>query len=483
MKLKKIVAFMLCVVMVCSCISVNAAGSVQIFNPIDTTNGEVVADFYDKLLNYIIKHYRYDVTKEELLTAAVDYVLTNNPELLEDFGKGAFEALDENSMFYNAEEFEARLSDVTGQYVGIGIHVYQDEDMVILGEAIPGSPAENAGFEVGDVVIAVNGEDVRGYGIDKTTSLIKGEEGTSVTIKVLRNGKEYEYTLARATIKVNPVTYEILPGTNIGYVKISSFNDNATEEFDKAMIALGDQGVKKVILDLRNNLGGNLNAAVAVASYFVPTGKLIVTQEYKDSKKNKKYYSENTKYKFKGAVLINEYSASASEIVAGTLKDYKTVKIVGKVSYGKGTVQTYDILRSNQYMWYTIAEYYTPSHNTIHKVGIKPDYSVTNRYVPFDMNSLVQYEITRDLPIGSTGDDVYAVKSRLAEIGYIITVNGVYDQKTADIVSKFQEAVGLPVTGVADVVTQININDTLKEAKVLDDRQLEKAKEIVAKMK
>ena len=482
LKFKKIFATVLCVVMLVSGISVNAAGA-QILNGIDTTNGEVVSGFYSNLLDYIVKYYRYDITREELMEAAVMKVLTDHPELLEDFGKGAFEALDENSMFYNAEEFESRLEDVSGVYVGIGINVYFDEEFVILGEPIEGSPAEASGLQVGDIVVAVNGESVEGYGIDKVTSLIKGEEGTEVTITVSRNREHYTYTLKRATIKINPVTFEIIEDCNVGYLKISSFNSNTGNYISTAMNYFGERNVKTVILDLRNNLGGQVDAAIAVASYFIPDGKLIATLEYKNEKNNEKYYANKTKYKFNGVVLINEYSASASELVSGAIKDYGVGVLVGQTSYGKGTAQTTTPLRSNQYMWYTVAEYYTPSHNTIHKVGIQPDYIVSNKYADFDMSTVKAYEITRTLNVGDTGEDVYAVEERLKALGYLLEANDVYDELTENAVKNFQSNTGLFSYGVADITTQIRLNDELKAAKVLVDKQYERALSLAKNIK
>ncbi len=482
LNVKKIFATILCIVMLLSCVSVNAEG-VHILNGIDTTNGEVVSEFYSNLLDYIVKYYRYDITREELMEAAVTKILTDHPELLEDFGKGAFEALDENSMFYGAEEFEARFEDVSGVYVGIGINVYFDEEYVILGEALPNSPAENSGLQVGDIVVAVDGESVEGFGLDKVTSLIKGEEGTEVSITVSRNRVNYTYTLKRATIKINPVTYEIIEDGNVGYLKISSFNANTEESVAQAMDYFGEKNVKTVILDLRNNLGGYMNAAISVASYFIPDGKLIATEEYKNEKNNKKHYADETKYKFNGVILINEYSASASELVSGAIKDYGTGIIVGETSYGKGTVQTTVPLRSNHYMWYTVAEYYTPSHNNIHKVGIEPDYAVSNKYADFDMSTVTSYSVTRTLNIGDTGEDVYAVKERLNALGYRLEVNDVYDELTANAVKNFQANTGLFPYGVADITTQIRLNDELKISKVLVDKQYERALSLAKNIK
>lgn len=480
---KKIIACVLCfIILSTSVVSVNAKSLAELFT-IDTTNGEVVSDFYENLIGYIMRNYRYDISKEEILSAAVKNILTNHPELLEEMGKGAISALDENSFYYNKDEYMSRFEDVSGIFVGIGINVYHDENKVILGEAIEGSPADGSGLEVGDVVVAVDGERVENYSLDKVTSLIKGELGSTVSITVLRNGSEYTYSFQRATIKINPITYNVIEDTNIGYVKISAFNANTIDAYAAAMTDFNQKGVKTIILDLRNNLGGYMDAAIAVASYFVPNGKLIASEEYKDEKKNKYHYANKTDYKFKGVVLVNEYSASASELVTGALKDYGTCTVVGQTSYGKGTVQTTVPLRSGHYLWYTVAEYYTPSHNTIHKTGIEPHYSVTNRTKDFDMSTVTAYEITRVLNVGDTGEDVRAVKERLKALGYVIDVNDVYDIKTADAVSNFQKNSGIFSYGVADITTQIKINDILKTSKVSVDRQLEKAIELAKNIK
>ncbi len=483
MKLKRIFAVLLCVVMMFSAISTVSAKTLADYLPIDTTDGEKVAEFYDNLLNYIMKYYKYDISREEMLTAAVTAILKEHPELLEEFGKGTFEALDENSMYYNEEEFATRLEDVSGVYVGIGINVHYDEEYVILGEAIEGAPAEGSGLKVGDRVIAVDGVNVKGYGLDKVTDLIKGVAGTSVEITVLRNGEEYTYTIKRAEIKINPVTYKLIDGTDVGYVKISSFNANTGEAFAKVMNEFNEKGVKKVILDLRNNLGGYLSAAIEVASYFIPDGELIATEEYKNEKNNQYHHAKDTPCKFKAVVLINEYSASASELVSGAIKDYKAGYIVGQTSYGKGTVQTYVPLRSNHYMWMTVAEYYTPSHKVIHKSGIDPDYFVTNKLEPFDMSTVTPYEITRVLKVGDKGSDVKCLKERLSALGFKLEINETYDLQTADLIKQFQKNTKLFPYGVADFTTQIKINDVLKETKVEVDKQLEKAISLAEKMK
>ena len=473
MKLKNIFAITLCIVMMFLAVGVNAAD--EIANPLDMTDGEKVSEYYDKLLEFIIDEYKYDITKEELLSAATKQILTDHPELLEEFGKGAFNALDENSKFYTPDEYEERVTDVSGVYVGIGINVFYD-DKVILGEAIEGSPSENSGLQIGDIVVAVNGERVEGYGLEKVVSLIKGEEGTNVDITVLRNGAEYTYTIKRAVIKINPITYEIIDGTDVGYVKLASFNANAAEAFAEVMAEFHEKGIEKIILDLRNNVGGYLDAAISIASYFIPDGELVIAEEHNERNMDYFFYADETDYKFKAVILINQYSASASELVACAIRDYGAGVFVGQRSYGKGTMQGIKYhVRSNHYLWLTVAEYFTPSHTSIHKVGLKPDYPVMNKTAKFDMNNVTPYQITRVLNVGCTGEDVYAVKERLKALGYNIEVNDTYDIKTADVVTSFQAATELFPYGVADITTQIKINDILSESKVEVDKQLERA--------
>ncbi|MBR0276856.1 MAG: S41 family peptidase [Clostridia bacterium] len=477
MKIKKFFSLIICFVIIISAINVNAFNF--IVKSVDTDNGEQVSDFYDRLIDYIVKTYKYDITRDELLTAAAKSILKEHPELLVEFGKGAFEALDENSEYYTFDEYTDVYSTVSGYYVGIGVHVLQSAGRIILGEPIEGTPAASSGLMVGDIIIAVDGENVKDYSLDKIVSMIQGEIDTEVSITVLRDKNEYTYKIKRTIIEINPVTYNIIEDTNFGYVKISSFNASTMEGFDTAMKYFHDNDISKVVLDLRNNLGGYLDAAVGVASYFIPDGKLVVTEEHKDETKNIKHYANKTIDKFRAVVLINEYSASASEVVASALRDYGTGVLVGKTSFGKGTVQVAIPVKSADVLWLTEAEYYTPNHAQIHKVGIDPDYFVSNPKEEFDMSSLTKYEITRVLQIGDSGEDVYAVKERLSKIGYSLNLDDVYDERTAEVVEHFQESTELFPYGVADITTQIKINDILRTSYVTVDKQFDKAVELL----
>lgn len=481
MNMKRITAFVLTAVMLC--FSTVSYANTTYLNALDMTDGEKVSDFYDSVLDYIVKNYKYDITKEELLSSAVKSLLKDHPELFSELGKGAFEALDENSAFYTDEEYTDVYSDVSGVYVGVGILVHQEGTKVVLGEPLENSPALYSGLKVGDIVLSVNGEDVTGYALDKVTSLIKGPAGTEVEIEVLRGGKHYTYKMNRAEIKINPIEYYLIEESNVGYVKISTFNVSTSDEFAKAMKYFGEAGVKNVILDLRNNLGGYLNAAVNVASYFIPDGELVVTEEYKKAEKSKEHFAKKTDKKFKAVVLINEYSASASEVVSCALRDYGSGVLVGKRSYGKGTVQTTTRIRSLDVLWMTVAKYYTKSHTEIHKEGIEPDYIVSNSTEKFDMKNVPSYEITKIIKEGDRGDEVTAIKKRLTYLGYYLSDDDVFDENTKLAVSDFQENFGLFPYGEADLTTQVKINDVLRDTTVTVDNQYNKALEIAKELK
>ncbi len=470
-KFTRSVASLLCAVTLILSASVVFAAPVM-------DEGTLASKLFDAYMDFIVDNYKYDITKEELLEKALDGFLKENPQYLEQLSAYAFDTLDANSRFYTKEEYESVYSDVSGVYVGIGINIHLDNNTIILGEPIKGAPADGSGLKVGDVVVAVDGVDVSGYSLDKVTSLIKGEEGTTTKITVKRNGQPYTYEIKRAKIKLQSVTYNIIEGTDVGYIKISSFNASTSEGFEEAAKFMGENGVKNIVLDLRNNLGGYLSAAVDVASYFVPNKALVVTAERKDTKKNTKYYANKTPYKFRAAVLINEYSASASEVVSSVIHDYKSGVLVGKRSFGKGTVQEPAMTALGQCLWLTTAEYFTPSHTEIHEVGIKPDYHVRNTIEKYDISKITKYDILRVLKVGDTGTDVYAVKERLNALGYKITVDDVYDVDTAAVVTRFQSDTGLYPYGVADLTTQVKIYDVLINTRVEVDNQLEKATEL-----
>lgn len=455
------------------------------FKPqIDINDGEKMYNFFNTLMSVTEKQYRFGVTREQLLEAAIKEMLKEHPELFDDIAKGAYSVLDENSRYLTMAEYDSRAETVSGQFVGIGINVSEYEGITLVGAPIKGSPAYLAGIQAGDIIVSVNGEDITGYVLDKTINLIRGEPETDVEIGIKRGKKLLSFNIKRDIIKINPVSYHVLDGNNAGYVNISTFNANTSVYLAEALDDLSSKGVDKIILDLRYNLGGLLGEAVSVASYFVPDGTLVVSEDFKDPEKNTQYHSLHTDKKFGVVVLVNEYSASASEIVAAAIKDNNRGVLVGEKTFGKGTVQQSIHLKNGGAMWLTIAKYLTPSGAYIHDVGIEPDYNVGNSSKLLDTSVFAPVMGTRKLKVGDTGEDVLAVEQRLEAMGYPLdSVDEVFNNQTEIMVSNFQKDCELFAYGVADITTQIKIMEKAAETKVEVDRQLEKATELILALK
>lgn len=301
---------------------------------------------------------------------------TTDKELIEGAIKGLFSALDENSQYYTAEEFQALMEDVSGDFVGIGVYLEEKDGSIIVSSAIEGSPAQKAGIKAGDVIVSVDGKSIKGIPLVEVVKLIKGKEGTTVKLGILRNGKNIVYNIVRAVVKINPVEYKILEG-NIGYIKIRQFYQNTYEKLLPALKEFDKNKIIHIIIDLRDNPGGFLSEAIKVAKLFIPEGPIVHIRYKGDIEET--HYSTLKKPKYKLAVLINENSASASEILAGAVQDTKVGTIIGVPSYGKGTVQQIIPLPLGDGMKITVAEYLTPNKRSINQKGIQPDIIVENK--------------------------------------------------------------------------------------------------------
>lgn len=298
-------------------------------------------------------------------------------KMLDETIKGYINGLDdEYSEYMTTDEWDDFQSQALGNYVGIGIYMATDKNNnVVVLSPIEGSPAEKAGIEQGDIIALVNEENVLGTSSDKVASLIKGEEGTEVKIKVLRDNEYLDFNLKREAIKIYHVEEKMLEN-NIGYISLLTFDEGCAEEFKTAIDSLKTQGAKKLIIDLRNNTGGLVDEALKIADYFIPKGEnLLITV---DASGNKEYSkAENDPIiDCEIIVLSNEYSASASEILLGALKDSGKAKSVGTKTFGKGVIQSVYLLEDNSALKLTVNEYFTPNETKINKVGIEPDYEV-----------------------------------------------------------------------------------------------------------
>ncbi len=293
--------------------------------------------------------------------------------------KGMLESLgDQHSSYMDPDQYRQANIPVEGSYEGIGAWVDATSEYLTIVSPMPDSPAEKAGLLPGDQIIAIDGEDMTGIDGSLVIRKVLGPAGTSLTLTIFREGEPepFDVTLERARIEIPSVEYEVLDG-DIAYIKLFSFSGNATEEFAAALEDLMDQEPVAMILDLRNNPGGERDTAVEISSQFIGEG-VIMYQEYGDG-------SRDSFEAVKGGlatdiplvVLINEGSASASEIVAGAIQDYERGTLVGMVSFGKGSVQNWIPLVDDQgLVRVTIARWLTPKGRTIHELGVEPDIEV-----------------------------------------------------------------------------------------------------------
>lgn len=299
--------------------------------------------------------------------------------------KGMFENLkDPYTAYYTKDEFDKLMESVNGKYAGIGVAVQaSDEGYIKAISVFDESPAKKAGIEVGDYITKVDGESYSADQLEEAVSKIRGNVGEKVKITVLRKNdkdkaEEKEIEVERANVKVDTVDSKVVEKDDkkIGYLRVKEFEDVTKEEFAKELKSLKDQNVDGIVMDLRNNPGGSLDVCLAVADTFLDEGAIVSTVD----KKGKEIVENSDKEMDKTpmTILINENSASASEILAGAFKDRGRAKIIGKTSFGKGIVQKLFPLEDGSGVKITISEYFTPNKTKIHKIGVKPDIEVEN---------------------------------------------------------------------------------------------------------
>ena len=301
----------------------------------------------------------------------------NESKILDETIKGYVNGLDdEYSEYLTAEDWEEFQTVALGNYVGIGIYMSTDKnDNVVVVEPIKDSPAEMVGIKSGDIIVGVNDESVIGVGSEIVSNKIKGEEGTKVKVTVERNGEYLDFDIERKAIKIYHVETEMLEN-NIGYISLLTFDEGCADEFKKEYLELKNKGAKKIIVDIRNNTGGLVEEALSLLDLFLPKNSTtLITVDANGKKefsktKNSQVITEDV------VVLVNEYSASASEIFAGALKEHGRAQIVGTKTYGKGVIQSVFMLEDGSALKLTVEEYFTPNETKINKVGIEPNHAV-----------------------------------------------------------------------------------------------------------
>ena len=299
----------------------------------------------------------------------------NDEELIDGALKGYVNALgDPYTTYYTKEEMKEIMEETNGNFVGIGIYMTENikENVIMVIKPIENSPAEKAGILPGDIITKINDVEYTGENMTAAANNIKGAEGTKVKLEIQRGQEIKTFEITRKKITTNPVIAEKLDN-NIGYLEVTSFDENTAENFKSKYEELKAQGIDSLIIDLRNNGGGLVEEALKIADYIVPKGKELLVTVDKDGKEKVEKSKEDVLIDMPIVVLVNKNSASSSEILAGALKDLNEATIVGTTTYGKGVIQQFLTLRDGSGLKVTVEEYYTPNRTKINGVGIEPN--------------------------------------------------------------------------------------------------------------
>ncbi|WP_457618247.1 S41 family peptidase [Lutibacter sp.] len=312
-------------------------------------------DIYTTLFKELNMYYVDEVNPAKLTNNAINHMLSN---------------LDPYTRYYDEQGVESSRIVSAGEYGGIGVISRYENNTLIIRELIKNSPAEKRGIKPGDKILKINDVLVNDYKEEGISTLLNGLPNTKVKLQIERQNKKFETEITRKKIEINPVPYFTMLDTEVGYISFTKFNEKAASEVKKAILELKDLGMKKLIIDVRDNPGGLLNEAVKITNFFIPKDKIVVTTKAKVKK-----WSTIFKTKIRAldlnmpiVILVNNRSASASEILAGSLQDYDRAVIIGERSFGKGLVQRYRELSYGTQMKITIAKYYTPSGRCIQEL-------------------------------------------------------------------------------------------------------------------
>lgn len=294
---------------------------------------------------------------------------------------GLMSSLDDPySVFFDPEETKSFQEEIAGNFSGVGMEVGIKDKFLTVVAPLKGTPADRAGIKKGDKIIKIDGKEISGLSEDQAVRMIRGEQGTPVILTIFRDGEKdfLDIKIIRDIIEIPTLDYE-MRDDGIFAINLYSFSERSDELFEEAMLEFKSSKSDKLLLDLRGNPGGYLDSAVKISSWFLPKGKTVVIEDYGDDKKPKEFRSrgyatigDNLKF----VILIDGGSASASEIVAGALQDYKRAKLVGEKSFGKGSVQEVIDITDDTIAKITVASWLTPNGNTISKKGLTPDYEV-----------------------------------------------------------------------------------------------------------
>jgi carboxyl-terminal processing protease len=332
-------------------------------------------DLFGEVLDKINKEYVDEINQSEAMDSAIN---------------GVLQSLDPYSAYMSPETLKNMQTETSGQFGGLGIEVGMEAGVVKVISPIDNSPASEVGIKAGDYIVKINNTQVQGKSLTEAVNLMRGPVGSDIEITVRRRGvkKAIIFNITREVIQVSSVKSKLMDN-NIGYLRLTSFNENSSDQIKKEIKKLRNKKkLKGYILDLRNNPGGLLTQAIKISDFFLESGEIVSTKSRKSSENRKWFAKKGDVINGKTLiVLINYGSASASEIVAGALKDHKRAILIGENTYGKGSVQSIIPLKNKGAIRLTISKYYLPSGKSISKVGVTPDIQIVESNEKFKINT------------------------------------------------------------------------------------------------
>lgn len=393
---------------------------------------------------------------------------------------GMIESLDDPYSSYMDEKAASSFHEsISSSFEGIGAEIQEQDGQIMVVSPIKGSPAEEAGIKPNDIILSVNGKSLDGLSSSEAVLKIRGKKGTKVKLSISRAGEEEPIALSikRDTIPIETVYSEMLED-GIAKVQVTSFSEHTVEELNTALEDMTKKDMEGLILDLRGNPGGLLDQAIDMANLFIPNGEVILQVEDRNGKKDVYKSENNGEMKIPVVVLIDDGSASASEIVAAAVSESADIQLIGTKSFGKGTVQTAQDFDDGSNFKYTAAKWLTPEGNWIHKKGIKPDIQVK---LP-DYASLPYISPDKKLKVSVTSSEVEAAEKMLKEVGYNPgKVDNYFDEETELAVKEFQKDHKIKETGVIRDETTVKLMQVIRDKILENDTQVKKAVEVLKK--
>lgn len=426
---------------------------------VDTEEFEKIQTIYDTLMS----DYYQGVEGEALIEGAI----TGMTEAVED----------PYTQYLNVEESSSLNESISASFEGIGAEVMKQGDNVMIVSPIAGSPAEKAGLQPNDIILKADDQELSGMTLNEAVSHIRGEKGSEVVLTIRRGESTFEVTVVRDTIPVETVVYQLdEEDPTIGSIKITSFSTPTYDDLVAAVTDLREQGAESFVFDVRQNPGGLLNAGLSISNLFLEDDDIILQTQEKDQEPVSILADDATMGEFKvtepSVLLVDEGSASASEILAGAVNESGDVKLIGTQTFGKGTVQNVATFDDNSELKMTIAKWLTPSGEWINEKGIKPTIEVA---LP-DYANLLIIDSSKTYQLDDVSEEVENLEKVLDALDYSVeTINGHFDESTQEAVKQFQKDKNLPVDGIVTGDTAAQMIESLRTLITENDTQYEAA--------